>query len=152
MAPKQKASDAGNNASGKSNNSSNSIDRHGNSERGHGHTNGVSASERGGSGSGAGNERSSSGAGHGHSEKNSGSNTGGGAGAKRKAEAPIITVDIADMDKNALRRYCRLNKLKPKTKSHDDLVAVATKHWNSINAKEIDSVAYFLFAVKHRRK
>ncbi|KAF9398791.1 hypothetical protein BGX21_007270 [Mortierella sp. AD011] len=128
--------------------------RQGNSERGHGHANGNSASERGGGGSGAGNERSSSGGGHGHAhgEKTSSSNAGGGAGAKRKAETPIITVDIADMDINALRRYCRLNKLKPKSKSKDDLAAAATKHWNSVNVKEIDSVAYFLFAVKHRRK
>ncbi|KAF9995948.1 hypothetical protein BGZ79_010325 [Entomortierella chlamydospora] len=152
MAPKQKASET----SGKSHANNNSNDRQGNSERGHGHANGNSASERGGGGSGAGNERSTSGAGHGHGhahgEKTSSSNAGSGAGAKRKAETPIITVDIADMDINALRRYCRLNKLKPKSKSKDDLVAAATKHWNSVNAKEIDSVAYFLFAVKHRRK
>lgn len=55
------------------------------------------------------------------------------------------------MDIAALRRYCRLNKLKPSSRSHDDLVAVATKHWQGVNAKEVDSVAYFLFAVKHRR-
>ncbi|KAF9169277.1 hypothetical protein BGX20_010532 [Mortierella sp. AD010] len=148
MAPKQKASET----SGKSHANNHSNDRQGNSERGHGHANGNSASERGGGGSGAGNERSSSGGGHGHAhgEKTSSSNAGGGAGAKRKAETPIITVDIADMDINALRRYCRLNKLKPKSKSKDDLAAAATKHWNSVNVKEIDSVAYFLFAVKHR--
>ncbi|KAF9202764.1 hypothetical protein BGZ49_007098 [Haplosporangium sp. Z 27] len=144
MAPKQKASEAG----GKSNNNNTSNDRQGTSERGHGHTNGTSASERGGGG----NERTSSGAGHGHGhghgEKTSGANTGG--GTKRKAEAPIISVDIADLEINALRRYCRLNKLKPKSKSREDLATVATKHWNSVNAKEIDSVAYFLFAVKHR--
>jgi len=45
-----------------------------------------------------------------------------------------------------------LNRLKPKSKAQEDLVAVATKHWNSVNAKEVDTVAYFLYAVKHRRK
>lgn len=45
-----------------------------------------------------------------------------------------------------------MNRLKPKSKAQEDLVAAATKHWNSVNAKEVDSVAYFLYAVKHRRK
>ncbi|KAF8927984.1 hypothetical protein EDD21DRAFT_410757 [Dissophora ornata] len=151
MAPKQKATDAGPSSSsgGKpstSGGNSHSNDRQGNSERGHGHTNGGSASERGG-GPGT-NDRSSSGAGHGV-DKTLGSSTGG-AGTKRKAEMPVITLEFTDMDVAALRRYCRLNKLKPKSKSRDDLVAAASKHWSTVNAKEVDSVAYFLFAVKHR--
>ncbi|KAF9426040.1 hypothetical protein BGZ76_002954 [Entomortierella beljakovae] len=148
MAPKHKASDAGNSTGGKSSHSNNSNYRHGNSERGIGNTNGNSAaSERASGGTGGGNERSNSGAGH--AEKSSSSNAAS-AGAKRKAESPIITIDFADMDINALRRYCRLNKLKPKSKSQEDMSAIATKHWNNVNVKEVDSVAYFLFAVKHR--
>ncbi|KAI1313379.1 hypothetical protein EDD11_002689 [Mortierella claussenii] len=158
MAPKQKASDAGqSSSSGNKSSNNNSGDRQGNSERGHGHANGAT-SDRGGSGNmGAiGNDRSSGVAGgssgaHG-GEKEKSSHSGSGTGTKRKAETPIITVEFTDMDMPALRRYCRLNKLKPKTKSRDDLVTAAAKHWNSVNAKELDSVAYFLFAVKHRRK
>ncbi|KAF9355433.1 hypothetical protein BGX34_010482 [Mortierella sp. NVP85] len=144
MAPKQKAAEGGQASSGgKAGNS----DRQGNSERGgHGHSNGASASERG---SGAGNDRSASGTGHGD-KASSGAASGSGVGTKRKAEGPLITVDFADMDMAALRRYCRLNRLKPKSKAQEDLVAAATKHWNSVNAKEVDSVAYFLYAVKHR--
>ncbi|KAI7832753.1 hypothetical protein BC939DRAFT_434283 [Gamsiella multidivaricata] len=147
MAPKQKASDAGSSTStGAKSSNNNPHDRQGNSERGHGgHSNGNAVLER--AGSGVGNDRSSSGTGHG--EKGSSLTVSSGT-AKRKAEAPLITVDFADMDISALRRYCRLNKLKPKSKARDDLVTAATKHWNSVNAKELDSVAYFLFAVKHR--
>ncbi|KAK3810108.1 MAG: hypothetical protein J3Q66DRAFT_352122 [Benniella sp.] len=143
MAPKQKAAEGGQASSGgKSGNS----DRQGNSERGgHGHSNGASASERG---SGAGNDRSSSGTGHGDKASSSAA-SGSGVGTKRK-EGPLITVDFADMDMAALRRYCRLNRLKPKSKTQEDLVAAATKHWSSVNAKEVDTVAYFLYAVKHR--
>jgi hypothetical protein len=61
-------------------------------------------------------------------------------------------VDFGAMDVSALRRYCRLNHLKPKSKTREALVTAATTHWNSTSAQEVDSVAYFLFAVKHRRK
>lgn len=57
------------------------------------------------------------------------------------------------MDVVTLRRYCRLNKLKPRSKSQEDLASAASKHFEKqVNPKEIDTVAYFLFAVKHRRK
>ena len=61
-------------------------------------------------------------------------------------------VDFSTLDVSALRRYCRLNHLKPKSKTREALVTAATTHWNSTSAQEVDSVAYFLFAVKHRRK
>ncbi|KAG0226150.1 hypothetical protein B0O80DRAFT_471166 [Mortierella sp. GBAus27b] len=147
MAPKQKSTEAGQAASagGKA---ANSNDRQANSDRGHGHghSNGASASER--NGPGAGNDRSSVGAAHG--DKGPSTTAAGGVGTKRKAEGPLIILDFAEMDVAALRRYCRLNKLKPKSKAQDDLIAVASKHWNAANAKEVDSVAYFLYAVKHR--
>ncbi|KAF9897487.1 hypothetical protein BX616_005514 [Lobosporangium transversale] len=152
MAPKQKATEVGgnSNAGGKSGNHSN--DHKGNSERGQGHANGNLAAERGGSGSSGlgGSDRPASTAGGISGDKEKNPSSGSGASVKRRAEAPLITVEFADMDIAALRRYCRLNKLKPKSKSRDDLAAAATKHWNTITAKEVDSVAYFLFAVKHR--
>ncbi|KAF9189699.1 hypothetical protein BGZ51_009340 [Haplosporangium sp. Z 767] len=123
------------------------------SERGSGHGGNGGNSGGGnigssGGGSGGGHDRSSYGSGdrvHG-SEKTSSSN----AGSKRKAETQVITVDFDTMDIAALRRYCRLNKLKPKSKSREDLAAAATRHWSGVPVKEVDSVAHFLFAVKHR--
>ncbi|KAG0276337.1 hypothetical protein BGZ95_007684 [Linnemannia exigua] len=174
MAPKQKAADGGSSSNSKS--SSAHGNSHANSEsRGGGHANGT-LSERGTGGSSAAHDRSSSnnnnsntanassnsaggasvnGAGGSHSEKGgSSSHVGGsgttGSGTKRKAESPLITVDFSALDVAALRRYCRLNHLKPKSKTREALVTAATAHWNNTNAQEVDSVAYFLFAVKHR--
>ncbi|KAG0248215.1 hypothetical protein BG011_000336 [Mortierella polycephala] len=173
MAPKLKSTDtgptssgnkasynsSGNNNNNNANNSSggghhylSSHDRQGHSERGHSNA-ANTASERGSGhggsgGSGGGHDRSSYGSGdraHG-GEKTLSSN----AGSKRKAEAQLVTVDFDTMDIAALRRYCRLNKLKPKSKSREDLAAIATRHWSGVPVKEVDSVAYFLFAVKHR--
>ncbi|KAG0261663.1 hypothetical protein DFQ27_002820 [Actinomortierella ambigua] len=81
----------------------------------------------------------------------SGGRGGEGSGTKRKAEAPLIPVEFDGMDTATLRRYCRVNKLKPKSsKNKDDLVAAATKHWLSVNPKEVDTVAHFLYAVRHK--
>ncbi|KAF9082401.1 hypothetical protein BGX23_012504 [Mortierella sp. AD031] len=165
MAPKQKANDGGPSSSSKSSSA------HANSESRGNHANGGS-SERGGGGSSAAHDRTSSANNAANNNNNSSSNAGGsangtgtekggssshaggsgttGSGTKRKAESPLITVDFSAMDVSALRRYCRLNHLKPKTKTREALVAAATTHWNSTSATEVDSVAYFLFAVKHR--
>ncbi|KAH7052691.1 hypothetical protein BKA57DRAFT_456240 [Linnemannia elongata] len=178
MAPKQKATDGGPSSGSKS--SSAHGNSHSNSEGRGGHANGNSsergggssaAHERASSSSNANNNSSnaaagsSSGAGSGlangagggssHTEKGgSSSHAGGsgttGSGTKRKAESPLITVDFSALDVSALRRYCRLNHLKPKSKTREALVAAATTHWNNTSAQEVDSVAYFLFAVKHR--
>ncbi|KAF9946341.1 hypothetical protein BGZ72_000417 [Mortierella alpina] len=159
MAPKQKSADGPSSSSGKSSGTggnSNGTGGHGNdrqaiSER-HNYMNGSSTSERS---SGAGNDRSSAAGASAHAEKTSSANTGASnSGTKRKAEAPapLVSVDFGTMELPALRRYCRLNKLKPRSKSREDLVAAAARHWNNVNVKEVDSVAYFLFAVKHRNK
>ncbi|KAG0286761.1 hypothetical protein BGZ96_009190 [Linnemannia gamsii] len=180
MAPKQKATDGGPSSGSKSssahgNSHSNSEGRSGHangssSERGGGGSsaahdrassstnanNNNSNSAAAGSSSGAGGGASANGTGGGsHTEKGgSSSHTGGsgttGSGTKRKAESPLITVDFSALDVSALRRYCRLNHLKPKSKTREALVTAATTHWNSTSAQEVDSVAYFLFAVKHR--
>ncbi|KAG0234582.1 hypothetical protein BGW41_001095 [Actinomortierella wolfii] len=93
----------------------------------------------------SGNNASSGGAGGGAGSR------GGDGGTKRKAEAPLISVEFDSLDTATLRRYCRVNKLKPKsTKNKDDLVAAATKHWQSVAPKEVDSVAHFLYAVRHK--
>ncbi|KAF9976257.1 hypothetical protein BGZ73_008899 [Actinomortierella ambigua] len=87
----------------------------------------------------------------GNAGSGSGSRGGESSSAKRKAEAPLIPVEFDSMDTATLRRYCRVNKLKPKsTKNKDDLVAAATKHWQSVTPKEVDSVAHFLYAVRHK--
>ncbi|KAK3834867.1 MAG: hypothetical protein JOS17DRAFT_772996 [Linnemannia elongata] len=178
MAPKQKATDGGPSSSSKSSsahgnshsNSEGRIHANGNSsERGGGSS---AAHERASSSSNANNNSSnaatgsSTGAGSGsangtggggsHTEKGgSSSHAGGsgtiGSGTKRKAESPLITVDFSALDVSALRRYCRLNHLKPKSKTREALVTAATTHWNNTSAQEVDSVAYFLFAVKHRQ-
>ncbi|KAF9217225.1 hypothetical protein CPC16_007670 [Podila verticillata] len=147
MAPKLKAGESGHSASASSSNAKGSshagTSSHHASSSDRNHANGTNthstASDRGTPGA---SERS------GLKDEKSGS--GGSAGVKRKAESQVIAVDFSTMDIAALRRYCRLNKLKPSSRSHDDLVTVATKHWQGVNAKEVDSVAYFLFAVKHR--
>ncbi|CAO3565951.1 unnamed protein product [Mortierella alpina] len=156
MAPKQKTTEGPSSSGGKSSGTggnSNGTGGHGNdrqatSER-HNYMNGSS------SGGGAGNDRSSATTGGAHAEKTSSSNTGASnSGTKRKAEAPapLVSVDFNTMELSALRRYCRLHKLKPRSKSREDLAAAAARHWNNVNVKEVDSVAYFLFAVKHRNK
>ncbi|KAF9585683.1 hypothetical protein BGW38_001236 [Lunasporangiospora selenospora] len=161
MAPKQKSGESGASSGGKagSSASANANDRHGNDRqsnaeaKGHGHQNGGGhGSERGSSSTGGAGIKAESGSGGSgsHHDKASTSASGSGAGTKRKAESPLISVELSSLDLSALRRYCRVNKLKSKSKSREDLVTAATKHWNSVHAKEIDSVAYFLFAVKHR--
>ncbi|KAG0086305.1 hypothetical protein BGZ93_001176 [Podila epicladia] len=146
MAPKLKASESGHtsastpNAKGSSSHVGSST-HHASSDRSH--ANGTNthstASDRGTPGA---SERSGT--------QNEKSGSAGSGGVKRKAESQVISVDFNTMDIAALRRYCRLNKLKPSSRSHEDLVAAANKHWQGVNVKEVDSVAYFLFAVKHR--
>ncbi|KAF9900921.1 hypothetical protein EC991_006728 [Linnemannia zychae] len=170
MAPKQKVADNGSSSNSKS--SSAHGNSHSTSEGRH--ASGAS-SERGGStthdrsfsninntsthtssnSAGSSALANGGGAGGSHNEKGgSSSHAGGsgttGSGTKRKAESPLITMDFDALDVSALRRYCRLNHLKPKSKTREALVAAATAHWNNTNAQEVDSVAYFLFAVKHR--
>ncbi|KAG0340537.1 hypothetical protein BG000_011752 [Podila horticola] len=147
MAPKLKAGESGHtsastpNAKGSSSHAGGSSSHHASSSD-RGHANGANthstASDRGTPGA----ERSGT--------QNEKSGSTGSGGVKRKAESQVISVDFNTMDIAALRRYCRLNKLKSSSRSHDDLVAAATKHWQGVNVKEVDSVAYFLFAVKHR--
>ncbi|KAG0054816.1 hypothetical protein BGZ83_010378 [Gryganskiella cystojenkinii] len=159
MAPKQKTSEAGQGGagggssskgtSGGGNNNNNAGDRQRDNDRSHGNANGHSeraGSSTGGSGNTVNGDKAGGNQDRKDTEKGSSA-----AGSKRKAESPPITVDFNNMDVATLRRYCRLNKLNPKSKSQEDLATAASKHFEKqIATKEVDSVAYFLFAVKHR--